>query len=33
MAYNAANLGVQITVDVLYGAVKLRDEKGLVVKS
>lgn len=33
MAYNAANLGVQITVDVLYGVKKLRDEKGVLVKS
>lgn len=33
MAYNAANLGVQVTVDVLYGVKKLRDEKGVLVKA
>lgn len=33
MAYNAANLGVQVSVDVLYGVKKLRDEKGVLVKS
>lgn len=33
MAYNAANLGVQVTVDVLYGVAKLRDEKAVVVLS
>jgi len=32
-AYNAANLGVQVTVDVLYGVAKLRDEKAVVVLS
>ena len=33
MAYSAANLGTQITVDVLYGVKKLRDEKGVLVKA
>jgi len=33
MAYNASNLGVQVTVDVLYGVGKLRDEKAVVVLS
>lgn len=33
MAYNASNLGVQVTVDVLYGVAKLRDEKAVVVLS
>ena len=33
IAYNAANLGHQVTVDVLYGAAKLRDEKGVLVKA
>ena len=33
IAYNAANLGHQVTVDVLYGVAKLRDEKGVLVKS
>lgn len=33
MAYNPANLGVQVTVDVLYGVAKLREEKGLLLKS
>lgn len=33
IAYNAANLGVQVTTDVLYGVAKLREEKGLLVKS
>ena len=33
MAYNAANLGVQVTVDVLYGVAKLRNEKAVVVLS
>ena len=33
MAYNAANLGVQVTLDVLYGVAKLRNEKAVVVLS
>jgi len=33
MSYNADNLGVQVTMDVLYGVSKLRDEKGFVVLS
>jgi hypothetical protein len=33
MAYNAAQLGVQITLDVLYGVAKLRNEKAVVVLS
>jgi hypothetical protein len=33
MAYNASNLGVQVTVDVLYGVAKLRNEKAVVVLS
>jgi hypothetical protein len=31
MSYNADNLGVQVTMDTLYGVAKLRDEKGFVV--
>jgi hypothetical protein len=33
IAYSAANLGVQCTLDVLYGVAKLRDEKAVVVLS
>ena len=33
VAYNPANLGVQVTTDVLYGVAKLRDEKGVLVKA
>jgi hypothetical protein len=33
MSYNADNLGVQVTLDVLYGVAKLRDEKGFTVLS
>ena len=33
IAYNAANLGVQVTIDVLYGVAKLRNEKAVVVLS
>lgn len=33
MAYSAQYLGVQVTVDILYGVAKLRDEKGFVVLS
>ena len=33
IAYNAANLGVQCTIDVLYGVAKLRNEKAVVVLS
>lgn len=33
ISYNADNLGVQVTFDVLYGVAKLRDEKGIVVLS
>lgn len=33
IAYNAANLGVQVTLDVLYGVAKLRNEKAVVVLS
>jgi hypothetical protein len=32
-AFNASNLATQITVDVLYGVTKLREEKGVLVKS
>lgn len=31
LSYNADNLGVQCTLDVLYGVAKLRDEKATVV--
>jgi hypothetical protein len=31
MSYSPNNLGVQVTVDCLYGVAKLRDEKGFVV--
>ncbi len=30
-SYNADHLGVQVTLDVLYGVAELRDEKGIVV--
>ena len=33
IAYNASNLGVQVTIDVLYGVAKLRNEKAVVVLS
>lgn len=33
VAYNAQNLGVQVTIDVLYGVAKLRNEKAVVVLS
>ena len=33
IAYNASNLGVQVTLDVLYGVAKLRNEKAVVVLS
>ena len=33
IAYNAANLGHQVTTDILYGVAKLRDEKGVLVKA
>lgn len=33
MAYDASQLGVQVTIDVLYGVAELRDEKGIVVLS
>lgn len=33
IAYNASNLGVQCTLDVLYGVAKLRNEKAVVVLS
>jgi hypothetical protein len=33
ISYNADNLGVQVTFDVLYGVAKLRDEKGISVLS
>lgn len=33
LSYNADNLGVQCTTDILYGVSKLRDEKGFVVLS
>jgi hypothetical protein len=33
LSYNANNLGVQCTTDILYGVAKLRDEKGFVVLS
>jgi hypothetical protein len=33
MAYDPQNLGVQVTIDVLYGVAKLRDEKGIIVLS
>lgn len=32
-AFNPVNLATQITVDVLYGIAKLREEKGVLVKS
>jgi hypothetical protein len=31
MSYSADNLGVQVTIDVLYGVAKLRDEKAFTV--
>jgi hypothetical protein len=33
MGYDKNQLGVQVTIDILYGVAKLRDEKGLVVLS
>ena len=33
MAYSAQNLGVQVTLDALYGVAKLRNEKAVVVLS
>lgn len=33
MSYNPQNLGVQVTIDVLYGVAKLRNEKAFVVLS
>lgn len=33
MGYDKANLGVQVTIDVLYGVSKLRDEKAAIVLS
>lgn len=33
MGYDKSQLGVQVTMDVLYGVAKLRDEKGIVVLS
>jgi hypothetical protein len=33
MAYDPSNLGVQVTLDILYGVAKLRDEKGIIVLS
>lgn len=33
MSYNADNLGVQVTMDILYGVAKLREEKGFTVLS
>jgi hypothetical protein len=33
VAYNASLLGVQVTIDVLYGVAKLRNEKAVVVLS
>ena len=33
LSYNADNLGVQCTTDILYGVAKLRDEKAFVVLS
>lgn len=33
MGYDKAQLGVQVTMDILYGVAKLRDEKGLVALS
>jgi len=32
-AYNPTYLGVQVTMDVLYGVAELRDEAGIVVLS
>lgn len=31
MGYDKGQLGVQVTIDILYGVAKLRDEKGIVV--
>ena len=31
MSYNANQLGVQTTIDVLYGVAELRDNHGVVV--
>ena len=31
MGYNAAQLGVQVTIDCLYGVAELRDAFGVVV--
>lgn len=31
MGYDKSQLGVQVTLDVLYGVAKLRDEKGIIV--
>ena len=33
VAYNASLLGVQVTIDILYGVAKLRNEKAVVVLS
>ena len=33
MSYNPDHLGVQITVDVLYGVAELRDSHGVVVST
>lgn len=33
MSYNAGHLGVQVTVDVLYGVTELRDNHGVVVST
>lgn len=33
VAYNASLLGVQVTIDVLYGVAKLRNEKAVIVLS
>lgn len=33
MGYDKSQLGVQVTIDVLYGVSKLRDEKGILVLS
>lgn len=31
MGYDKSQLGVQVTLDILYGVAKLRDEKGIIV--
>jgi hypothetical protein len=33
VSYNADHLGVQVTIDVLYGVAELRDNHGVVVRT